>query len=118
MSVYAKLVAHYGEVKRVIYSLAAKAGRNQRNFSLFQVETQLWDFKTLLATTKGPKTCCNIDRQYKNLFFSTCGPATITNRLFYTNTEVSLTSIQEKTDAESCSNTLAYHTKPQMTYAA
>ena len=54
----------------------------------------------------------------KIFFFSTCGPATISNRLFYANTEVSLTSIQEKTDAESCTNTLAYHTKPQMTYAA
>ena len=99
-------------------SLAAQAGRNQHNFSLCQVETQLWNFETLLATAKGPKTCCTIDRQYKNLFFSTCGPATISNRLFYVNTEVSLTSIQEKTDAESCTNTLAYHTKPQMMYAA
>ena len=91
---------------------------NQHNFSLCKVETQLWDFETLLAIVKGPKTCCTIDRQYKNLFFSTCGPATMSNRLFYANTEVSLTSIQEKTDAESCTNTLAYHTKPQMTYAA
>ena len=57
------------------------------------------------------RNCCNIDRQYKNLFFSTCGPATNTNRLFYTNTEVSLTSIQEQ---------IVVHTilKPQMTYAA
>ena len=64
-----------------------------------------------LATAKWSKTYCNFDRRYKNLFFLTCGPATNTSRLFYVNTEISLTSVLEKTDTESCTNTLTYHAK-------
>ena len=110
-SVYAKLIAQYSRVNHGIYSLAAhvinkapaytrlKQGYGivksfwpcDQQSSLYQAETRLWHCEVLLATAKWSKTCCNFDRQYKKPFFSTCGSATNTSRLFYTNTVVSIT---------------------------
>ena len=63
--------------------------------------------KPFLPLQNGPKPL----KGGTKTLFPTCGPGANTSSLFYTTTEVSLTNILEKTDAESCTNTLTYHAK-------
>ena len=84
------------------YSLA---GPNEHSFSLCQAEAWVLDFKNFWQSRRGPKSAVTV--RGSNVFRH----AALLQSPLSNNIEIFLSSIQEKTDPESCISSLAYHTK-------